>query len=134
MRRVTAIALGLVAAALMGCAQAGMFAAGNMTSVELSEPNYRIVATGVSGQAEAAYMIGVSYSNGPMTQSFSLARVSGTGHLYKEAMEELWATFEAKHGPIAERHLALANAGTRNFLIYNDVSLTIRADIIEFVE
>ena len=128
----------LAATSLTGCAQTGLFAAGNLTEVQLSEPNYKIVATGVSGDAEAAYLIGVSFSNGPKTGSLSLYRLKGTGKLYNEAMESLWQSFEAEHGPAAGQRLALTNvrydASTRNFLVYNDVSLSIRADVIEFTE
>ncbi len=53
-------------------------------------------------------------------------------------MEDLWQAFEAEHGEVAGRRLALANvrydAATRNLLVYNDVSLSIRADVIEFTE
>ncbi len=128
----------VLAAALTGCAQAGFFAAGNLTLVELSEPNFKVVATSVSGEAEAAYLIGIAFSNGPQTGSVSLYRLTGTGKLYTEAIESLWQAFAAEHGEGAGRRLALANvrydAATRNFLVYNDVSLTIRADVIEFTE
>ncbi len=133
-----AVGAAVLAVAFTGCGQAGMFAAANLTQVEMSEPNFKVVATGVSGEAEAAYLIGVSFSNGPRTGSLSLHRLSGTGKLYKEAMEDLWQAFEAEHGEVAGRRLALANvrydAATRNLLVYNDVSLSIRADVIEFTE
>lgn len=136
MRRATIAVLILSAAALAGCAQTGMFAAGSFTAVELSEPNYKVVATSVTGSAKAAYLVGVNYSTGPVTQSFSLFRISGSGHLYKEAMEGLWEQFEAEHGPVAGRRLALVNvrydADSRNFLVYNDIALSIRADVVEF--
>ena len=100
--------------------------------------NYKIVATSVSGDSEAAYLIGVAFSNGPRTGSISLHRLKGSGKLYKEAMENLWQTFAAEHGAVAGRRLALVNvrydAATRNFLVYNDVRLSIRADVVEFVE
>jgi hypothetical protein len=123
---------------LSGCAQTGQFAAGNMTQVELSEPNYKVVATSVEGDAEAAYLIGVAFSNGPQSGSLSLHRLRGTGKLYTEAMEDLWENFAAEHGAVEGRRLALANvrydAATSNYLIYNDISLSIRADVIEFTE
>lgn len=139
MKRMMTVAACLVAvAALSGCAQTGMFVSSNVTNVELSEPNYKVVATGVSGEAKAGYLIGVSFSKGAETGSVSLARISGTGQLYKEAMDQLWANFEKEHGPAEGRRLALANvrydADSRNLLLYNDVKLAIRADIIEFTE
>ena len=105
MRKATIAVLILSVVALSGCAQTGTFTAGNLTTVELSEPNYEVVATGVSGTAKAGYLIGASFSDGAKSGSISLFRVSGTGHLYKEAMEGLWADFESKRGPVAGRRL-----------------------------
>ena len=105
MRKATIAVLILDVVALSGCAQTGTFTAENLTTVELSEPNYEVVATGVSGAAKAGYLIGASFSDGAKSSSISLFRVSGTGHLYKEAMEGLWADFESKHGPVAGRRL-----------------------------
>jgi len=128
----------LAATGLTGCANVGAFNAGILTQVELSEPNYKVVATGVSGESKASYLIGVSFSNGAQSGSLSLFRLDGTGALYKEALENLWAAFEAEHGSPEGRRLALANvrydASTRNFLVYNDVALSIRADIVEFTD
>ena len=125
-------------AVLSGCAQTGMFAAGNLTTVELSEPNFQVVAVGVSGEAKAGYLLGVSFSNGPQTGSLALVRIGGTGQLYKEAMENLWKEFEKEHGSAAGRRLALSNvrydADNRNLLLYTDVKLAIRADVIEFTD
>jgi hypothetical protein len=133
------LAAGMLAAlVLSGCAQTGMFMAGNLTTVELAEPNYRVVAVGVSGEAKAGYLLGISFSTGMQTGSLALARVGGTGQLYKEAMENLWKDFESAHGPVAGRRLALSNvrydADSRNFLLYTDLKLCIRADVIEFAE
>ena len=104
MRKATIAVLILGVVALSGCAQTGTFTAENLTTVELSEPNYEVVATGVSGTAKAGYLIGASFSDGAKSGSISLFPVSGTGHLYKKAMG-LWADFESKHGPVAGRRL-----------------------------
>ncbi len=104
MRKATIAVLILGVVALSGCAQTGTFTAENLTTVELSEPNYEVVATGVSGTAKAGYLISASFSDGAKSGSISLFRVSGTGHLYKKAMG-LWADFESKHGPVAGRRL-----------------------------
>ena len=53
MRKATIAVLILGVVALSGCAQTGTFTAENLTTVELSEPNYEVVATGVSGTAKA---------------------------------------------------------------------------------
>ena len=138
MNKKAIVVVAVMVAALSGCAQMGMFAAANMTSVELSAPNYEVVAIGVSGEAKASYLLGVTYSNGPQTGSVALARIGGTGKLYKEAMEDLWAAFEEQHGPIEGRRLALTNvrcdADSHNLLLYSDMTLAIRADVIEFTE
>ena len=119
-----------------GCGQAGRFASTSLTQVELSGPNYKIVATGVSGEARASYLIGVTVSSGPVTNSVSLKRLSGTGKLYKEALDNLWAQFAAEHGKVEGRRLALVNirydADTRNLVLYSDIVLSVRADVVEF--
>ena len=65
-----------------------------------------MVATSVTGDAEAAYLIGVAFSNGPESRSLSLHRLRGTGKLYTEAMEDLWENFAFKHGAVEGRRLA----------------------------
>ena len=138
MRRLLIFLCLLGVAVLYGCAQAGLYAAGNMTSVELAEPNFEIVDTDVGGKASAAYLIGVSYSLGHRTESVSVFRVRGTGELYREAMADLWAQFAEEHGPVEGRKLALINVrydtSVRNFLVYNSAELSIRADVVEFTD
>ena len=58
MNKKTIVAASIVVVALSGCAQMGMFAAGNVTNVQLSAPNYEIVAVGVSGSAEGVVFAG----------------------------------------------------------------------------
>lgn len=136
----TAITAGciVVAMSLAGCAQTGMFVAGNMTNVELSEPNYKIVAIGVSGEAKASYLLGVAFSKGQEPGAVALARIGGTGQLYREAMEHLWQDFEESNGPVVGRRLALTNirydSDSHNLLVYSDITLSIRADVIEFTD
>jgi len=126
----------LVVLFLMSCSNNGMFVGVNQTNVELSRANYTIVASNLMGQAEAGYLMGFSMSLGSTTQTFALARVSGTGMLYKEALEKLWINFEAQYGKIEGRKLALANvrydSETLNLLIFSGVKIYVRADVIEF--
>jgi len=121
---------------LSSCTNAGMFLALNQTQVQLSNPNYRIVATNVQGEAKAGYLFGVSYSSGAAAQTAALARVSGTGSIYKEALENLWENYERKHGSVEGKKLALVNvrydSDILNLLIYTEVRIIVRADIIEF--
>ena len=121
---------------LSSCSNNGMFVGINQTSVELGEPNYEIVASNVLGQSRAGYVLGFSAPFGAATNTFALARVDGTGMLYKEALEDLWKNFEAEHGKVAGRKLALANvrydSEALNLVVYTGVKVFIRADVVEF--
>lgn len=137
MRRVGLLAVLLGSLTLTGCINSGAFYAANVTSVELGEDNYRIVATNVHGQAESGYLLGLSGSQGGYATTFALFRVQGDGLLYKAAVENLWAQFEAEHGPVGNRRLALVNvqfdADASNYLgIYSKSVVSVRADIVEF--
>ncbi|NKB69198.1 MAG: hypothetical protein GKR89_19185 [Candidatus Latescibacteria bacterium] len=130
--------LAIVAMAFSGCAQAGLFPAANLTSVQLAESNYKIVATDIEGESEAAYLVGISFSSGMSSQSVALHKVKGTGMLYREAMDALWRNYEETHGPVVGKSLALVNvrydADNLNLLAYTRAKLSIRADVVEFVD
>jgi hypothetical protein len=121
---------------LVGCSNNGMLVGVNTTNVELSNANYEIVAPNLIGKSEAAYLVGFSWSMGSSTNTFALARVGGTGMLYKEALEDLWKQFESQHGKIEGRKLALANlrydSEALNLVVFTGVKVFIRADVIEF--
>ena len=121
---------------LSGCASSGLFFSMNNTSVELSENNYEIVATNVSGEAEAGYLVGVSFSAGAATNTMALARVSGSGMIYMEALENLWKNYEKEHGSVIGKKLALVNvrydSDALNLLLYTSAKISIRADVVEF--
>ncbi|ERM84683.1 hypothetical protein P872_23525 [Rhodonellum psychrophilum GCM71 = DSM 17998] len=123
---------------LSGCASSGMHMSSSLTNVELSEANYQIVARSVSGEAKAGYILGASFGVGMYAQVFGVARVSGDKALYKTAMDHLWENFEAKHGSVEGRNLALVNVrydvDALNLIVYTQPVLTIQADIIEFLE
>jgi hypothetical protein len=120
----------------LSCSNNGMFVGVNQTNVELSEANYNIVATNLVGQSKVGYLFGLSTSFGASTQTFAMFRVDGTGMLYKEALEDLWDSFEKKYGKIEGRKLALANvrydSEILNLFIYTGLKVFIRADVIEF--
>ncbi|MEX1121909.1 MAG: DUF6567 family protein [Balneolales bacterium] len=135
MKKVTLIAL-FISIFITGCSNTGAFMSENQTIVNLNEGNYSISATNVIGQSEAGYIFGVSFSGGFMVNSFSIARVEGSGMLYADAFENLWENYAAEYGEVAEGALALANiqydTDILNLFFYSKVELTIRADIIEF--
>ena len=119
-----------------GCASTGMHAAASLTNVGLSQANYRIVARSVSGEARAGYVLGASFGFGMYTQAFAVARVSGERALYQAAMNKLWQNFEAKHGSVEGKRLALVNVRydltDLNLLLYTQPRLLIEADVVEF--
>ena len=126
----------LIAAMFAGCASGGMFTASNITEVQLQKNNFIIVAKNVSGEAEAGYLFGSTLSLGMMTNTVAVLRVSGTGMLYKEALEDLWTNYEAVHGPVEGKKLALVNvrydADALNLFVYTRPKVMIRADVVEF--
>lgn len=126
----------IVAFILSGCSNTGAFLSANQTIVNLNEGNYSIAATNVSGESESGYLLGVSYSTGLNAATLAIARVEGTGMLYAEALENLWNNYEAEHGDISDRKLALANvrydSEMLNLILYTKVKVIVRADIIEF--
>jgi len=128
----------IVATILSGCASSGMHMSSSLTNVELSQANFQIVARSVSGEAKAGYIFGASFGLGMYAQVIGLARVSGDRALYKTAMDNLWSNFEARHGSVEGRNLALVNVRydveALNLFVYTQPILTIQADIIEFME
>lgn len=122
---------------LNACSTSGMFTSVNTTNVELREANYKIVATNVSGYSEAGYLLGFTFPNGPMTSTLAFFRVSGTGLLYQEALQDLWKNYEDAYGPVAGKKLALINVrydtdALNVLFIYTGAKINIRADVVQF--
>jgi hypothetical protein len=113
-----------------------MFQSANVTDVKLSEANYEIIATDVTGSSKAGYIFGLSFLNGGQAATAAIARVSGTGLLYQEALEELWKNYEKDHGRRETKKVALVNVhfdtDILNLVVYTEVTLFIRADVVEF--
>ncbi len=128
----------LALSTLVGCMSSGRFTATNLTNVELSQNNFRIVATNVYGEASAGYLLGLSGASGGEMQTFALIPLGGKRLLYKAALENLWKSFEETHGKITERSLALVNVrfdadGLNVLGIYTRPKISVRADVIEFI-
>jgi hypothetical protein len=121
---------------LTGCFNAGAFLSGNQTQIKLAGNNYEIIAKNVSGEARAGYILGLSWSLGLAAETLALVRVTGSGLLYKEALEDLWSNYERDHGSIEGKKLALVNVrydgDCLNLILYTESRISIRADIIEF--
>ena len=128
----------LLAGSLTGCASSGSFFAGSLTDVQLRDDNYEIVATDVEGTATAGYLLGVSGGFGPSTTAIAVARVSGDDALYKTALENLWANVEAQTQAAEGRSLALVNVrydvSALNLIVYTQPTVTVRSDVVEFIE
>ena len=119
-----------------GCTSSGAYLSTSKTEVVLSEGNFTMPAVSVTGQSEAEYILGLSYSSGFMATTFALARIEGTGMLYAEALDNLWENFERDYGMSINHKLALANirydTEILNLLLYTKVKVMVRADVIEF--
>lgn len=136
MKKRTIVIFLLQAFILTGCSNTGAFLSANQTLVNLNEGNYSIAAINVSGEAESGFILGVSYSTGLTAATLAIARVNGTGMIYAEALEDLWATYESENGTVTDQKLALANirydTDILNLVLYTKVKITVRADIIRF--
>ena len=53
----------VVLATLVGCTSTGRFSSTNLTNVELSEDNFRVIATNVYGEASTDYLIGFTIAH-----------------------------------------------------------------------
>lgn len=121
-----------------GCYNAGMFASATITNVSLEEPNYILKAKNVSGEAKAGYLLGLSASTGMGAATAAVARINGTGLLYKEALENFWKNYETANGPVEGKKLGLVNvrydSDILNLIVYTEIKISVRADVIEFEE
>jgi hypothetical protein len=56
--------------------------------------------------------------------------------LYAEALQNLWNNYEANHGAMGDKKLALTNVrydtDMLNLILYTKVKVIVRADIVEF--
>jgi len=125
-------------ALLSGCGTGGAFQAYHVTNVELSEPNFNIVARDMHGSAMQGYLIGASISQGSDVGIFALIKVAGVEKLYDTAIRELWENYRDKYGDTEGKKLALINirhdTEILNTIIYTQAQYFITADVVEFVE
>jgi hypothetical protein len=133
------LAFALVLFVVQGCSTAGLLPSAHVTQVQLAQPNYKIVATGVSGSAKVANAFGLSIGIGlgsisqgvipiadkRLKAEYKVLKVKADAsqddkdrlvqlknmrfNAYQAALDDLWRNFEAKHGKASGRSLALAN-------------------------
>jgi hypothetical protein len=120
------------------CGTGGAFQANHVTNVELSEPNFNIVARNVSGTAMQGYILGLSISQGSEVGSFGVVKVAGVDKPYDVAMKNLWKNYEEEYGTVEGKKLALVNirhdSELLNTIVYTQAKYFITADVVEFVD
>ncbi len=123
---------------LSGCATGGAFQTNQITSVELSRPNFNIVSRDLNGTAMQGYLLGISISQGSDIGMFGLVKITGVERLYDSAIRDLWKNFREKYGDIEGKKLALVNirqdTEILNTLVYTQVKYFVTADVVEFIE
>lgn len=121
---------------LGGCSSTGLVASGHITNVQLTNPNFVIVATNVSGEASSKAILGVSFGLGMTTTQLAFIPLSNDRMLYKRAMKQLWSNFESGNGTTSNRRLALVNvrynSESLNLILYTKVTTVVVADVVEF--
>ena len=122
---------------ISGCGVSGAFQTNNVTNVELSEPNFKIVAKDVTGSAMQGYLLGISYSQGSEVGTFGFIKVSGVEKLYDSAVKDLWSNYEEKYGDTEGKNLLLINirqdSEILNTILYTETTFFITADVVEFI-
>lgn len=123
---------------LSGCGTGGAFRANHITNVELSQPNFNIVARDLQGSSMQGYLIGASYSQGSDVGTFAFFKITGVEKLYDAAIKELWNNYREKYGDTEGKKLALVNirqdSEVLNTIVYTQAKYFITADVVEFVE
>jgi len=140
MKKAKLLLLLILPVLLSSCATSGLFTSAHVTNVELSEPNYTIVARSVSGVAESSYLLGFSGAFRGEMQSLAVYQLDGPKYLYQAALENLWDNYERENNAqVNGRSLALVNlrydSEAVNVLgFYTKAKVSLSADIVEFSE
>ncbi len=123
---------------ISGCGTGGAFNSNIVTSVELSQPNFNIVAKDISGTATQGYLLGFSIFQGSEVSIFGFVKVAGVDKLYDASIKDLWKNYKEKYGDIERKKLALVNvrhdAEILNTVLYTQAKYFITADVVEFTE
>ncbi len=88
------LVLSLIAAGALlsgGCSSTGLTASSHLTNVQLTDGNYRVVATNISGEGSAEAVLGFCVGFG--ASQVALIPLTTTRMLYGNAMQDLWASF-----------------------------------------
>ncbi|MCB1199889.1 MAG: hypothetical protein KDK41_04535 [Leptospiraceae bacterium] len=133
--------IGLIAIlmSVANCISSGIARPTSLTTVELSENNFSIVETGVSGEATMGVLLGFALPMGASATTLGVAQITGERDLQKAALDNLWKNFEAKNGAAKENSYSLINitndiTAANWFGFYATQTVTVRADVIEFYD
>ena len=70
--------------------------------------------------------------------TIAVARVSGSGMIYGDALQNLWDNFADANGPVEGRNLALVNVrydtDALNLILYTSPTVFVYADVVEFTD
>lgn len=137
-KQIIFLMLGLGSVIFSGCASSGLLASINTTQVQLSQANYKVVATSITGTARTEYLLGASFGFGMSTSAIALIPLDKDRALYKLALQDLWKNYETIYGSPAGKRLALINmrydTQTANWILYTSPKVTLVADVVEFTE
>ncbi|HEY9489761.1 MAG TPA: DUF6567 family protein [Chryseosolibacter sp.] len=119
-----------------GCASSGLTVSSHLTNVQLGNPNFKVIATSITGEGSSRALLGISVGLGFGTSQLALIPLDKNRLLYGTAMKTLWANFETAHGPVANRRLALINmrydSDALNLFFYTKLTTVLVADVVEF--
>jgi hypothetical protein len=136
MKKSVSVLVIAIVSSLSSCTSVGLTSSTHLTNVGLSINNYRIVATNLSGEASSKGILGASFGVGMGGAQFAIIPLTKNRTLYKNAMQNLWANFEAKNGSAVDHTYALVNlrydAETLNTFFYTKVKIVVIADVVEF--
>ena len=121
------------------CVSTGGYRPSNITTVQLNKKNFKVIATGISGEAESEYILGFVVPGPGATSAVAVAQVGGSKQVRHEALSKLWASFKEEHGDPVGRNLGLVNlnydaTGSNWFGFYAQEKMVISADVVEFTE
>ena len=129
---------GTLMISLFGCGTMGTFRGNNITNVELSQPNFNIVAKDLEGSASQGYLFGISVPQDLDVGIIGLIKISGEDKPFAAAVKKLCDDYRDKHGDPEGKKLALINirqdTKVVNALVYAEAKIYITADVIEFIE
>ena len=117
--RIVAVLAGLVAAGSLGCTGIGLLQHATQTQTQLSQKNFRIVKTSVRGESSGF--------------SLFMGLIPVVPATYTEAMTMLHEAADMEGRPTALVNVA-QDSTQLNLILFTIPTVTITADVVEFLE